>query len=200
MKRSAICTLLLALAVGPALPVTAQSPRPDTSSAASAGELTSRDANFLVQAASRAEEQLELGRLVSERGSSEAVKEFGQRMVADYGRAKEELAQLATRKGLVLPAGIGREQTVTIARLSRLSGPEFDRAYLQMRQDYDRDVTEAWRRANDAQDADLKAWAAKTLPMIEEHQRQVSEMLPSVGGREDTSASPKSPAPASSTK
>jgi hypothetical protein len=69
-----------------------------------------------------------------------------------------------------------------------------------MRQDYDRDVTEAWRRANDAQDADVKAWAATTLPMIEEHQRQASEVLSSVGGRGDTSASPKSPAPAPSTK
>jgi hypothetical protein len=69
MKPSAICTLVLALAVGPALPATAQPPRPHTSSAGSAGELTSRDLNFLMQAASRAEEQLELGRLASERGS-----------------------------------------------------------------------------------------------------------------------------------
>ena len=69
-------------------------------------------------------------------------------------------------------------------RLSKLSGAAFDRAYVEeMVKDHRKDVSEFRREAAQARDADLKAWAGKTLPTIEDHFKQVQQLQAQVKGR-----------------
>src|SRR5262245_15503659 len=69
-----------------------------------------------------------------------------------------------------------------IDKFSKLSGAEFDRAYTrEMVKDHDKDVKEFQREADRAKDPDLKAWAAKTLPTVQEHQQQIKQMSASLG-------------------
>jgi predicted outer membrane protein len=69
-------------------------------------KMAAADQKFMAKAASGGKAEVELGRLASERGTSDAVKQFAQRMVTDHGKANEELTQLAQRKGIALPADL----------------------------------------------------------------------------------------------
>jgi putative membrane protein len=98
MKR---LTLFVAMTMLLALPLAGYAQQP-----AGAGKVPAGDAKFIKQVASGGKAEVELGRLASERGGSDAVKQFGQRMVNDHGKANEELAQLAQQKGVTLPSDL----------------------------------------------------------------------------------------------
>jgi putative membrane protein len=157
-------------------------------------KMPASDAKFMKKVAQDGKAEVELGRLAAERGTSDAVKQFGQRMVTDHGKAGDELAKLAQDKGVELPADMDAKHKRLHDRLAKLSGAEFDREYMkEMVRDHDTDVKAFQREADRAKDADLKAWAAKTLPTLKEHQQQAHQMQASVSGknRSEGAASPK---------
>ncbi len=65
-------------------------------------KLQRSDRNFIQKAAEGGQVEVELGRLAQARASSDAVKQFGRRMVEDHGHANKELMQLAENKGVKL--------------------------------------------------------------------------------------------------
>jgi putative membrane protein len=157
-------------------------------------KMPAADAKFMKKVALDGKAEVELGRLAAERGASDAVKQFGQRMVTDHTKAADELAKLAQDKGVELPAGVDAKHKRLHDRMAKLSGAEFDREYMrQMVRDHDADVKEFQREADRARDPDVKAWAAKTLPTLKEHQQQAHQMQASVNGkpRSEGAASPK---------
>ncbi|HKG22972.1 MAG TPA: DUF4142 domain-containing protein, partial [Blastocatellia bacterium] len=91
-----------------------------------------------------------------------------------------ELKQVASRKNVTLPAELDSKHRDLMDRLGKLSGPEFDRAYMnEMLEDHVKDVSEFERVSAQAQDADVKGFAAKTLPTLREH----LEMARAIQGR-----------------
>ncbi len=120
--------------------------------------------------ANRAE--VELGRVATERGASDSVKQFGQRMVTDHGKANDELAKVAQDKGVELPADMDAKHKRLQDRLAKLSGADFDKAYMDaMVKDHDKDVAAFEKEAKSAKDKDLKNFASKTLPTLKSHQK-----------------------------
>ena len=76
----------------------------------SMGNLNSHDHDFIMDAAMGGLEEVELGRVAAQKGTSEAVKTFGQRMVDDHSKANEELMTLAQSKGITLPTALDEKQ------------------------------------------------------------------------------------------
>jgi putative membrane protein len=138
--------------------------------------------DFVKHAAQGGMAEVELGKLATERAENADVKQFAQRMVDDHSKANDELKQLAGKKSLDVPKDMNAEQKATMSRLSKLSGASFDREYMKaMTKDHDHDVAMFQRYARDGRDQDLKAWAAKTLPTLEEHQRLAVSTATKVG-------------------
>jgi putative membrane protein len=134
------------------------------------GNLSSSDRQFMTEAAQGGLAEVQLGQLASKRGASTKVKEFGQRMVQDHTQANNQLKELATQKGVTLPTSIGSENQKVRQQLSKLSGNRFDRQYINhMLQDHKKDVSLFQREAQEGQDTDVKAFAAQTLPILQEH-------------------------------
>lgn len=128
------------------------------------------DAEFVVNAASGGMLEVELGKMAQEKGQSQRVKDFGAMMVRDHTTANEELKALAGQKGIALPAAPGEDHQEHIDKLAKLSGAEFDKEYVElMEKDHDKDLKEFKEAADDAKDADIKAFAAKTLPTLQQH-------------------------------
>jgi len=114
--------------------------------------------------------EVELGQLASQKAQSDQVKQFAQRMVQDHGKANDELKTLAQQKNITLPTDLDAKHKSTRDRLSKLSGAQFDRAYMQdMLADHRKDVSDFRKESQSGKDPDVKAWAAKTLPTLEEH-------------------------------
>jgi putative membrane protein len=126
--------------------------------------------------------EVELGKLAAEKGSSDAVKQFGQRMVDDHSKANDELKALAESKKITLSAEIAPEDKTLRDRLMKLSGPAFDQAYMKaMLNDHLKDVSEFRTESRSGKDPDVKAWAAKTLPTLEEHLKMARATNGTVG-------------------
>lgn len=121
--------------------------------------------------------EVQMGNLALQKAASADVKAFGQRMVTDHSKANEELQQLVTAKGLALPAQLDSEHQAALDHLSGLSGAEFDKAYMQhMLADHQKDVPMFQDASNTLQDPDLKAFASKTLPTLQEHLKLAQEV------------------------
>jgi len=142
--------------------------------------LSGADRKFIEHAAMGGKKEVALGRLAAERASSPEVKAFGQMMVDDHSKANSELESLAQQKGVTLPA----EKTDSNQnKLSKLSGDQFDRAYISMMQaDHQKDVAEFEKESTSASDPDVKAFAAKTLPVLQKHKEKVNSIKGGMAG------------------
>jgi putative membrane protein len=133
------------------------------------------DTRFVVKAAQGGMAEVRLGALAVRRGTREAVKRFGQKMIDDHSKANDELKEVARGKGITLPTFLSAHDRATVARLSRLHGAAFDSAYVRdMIDDHRKDIGEFRTEANLGRDADIRAFAKNTLPTLREHYRMVT--------------------------
>ena len=150
-----------------------------TASATTTGEsggtlsaMTTEDKEFVVKAGMGGLYAVQAGNLALQNASSPDVRSFAQRMVTDHAKANAELAQLATAKGLALATELAGDHEMAVEHLKTLSGAEFDKAFMEhMVSDHASDVAEFEKASTSATDADLKAWAGRTLPTLREHER-----------------------------
>jgi len=139
--------------------------------------MTPEDKEFVSDAGMDGLFEVQAGNLALQKAESAEVKSFAQRMVTDHGTANTELAQLATTKGLALPTELGGPMKDAYQHLEGLSGAAFDKAYMQhMVEGHNKDVAEFEKVSTTGGDADLKAWAGKTLPTLQQHQAQAKEI------------------------
>ncbi len=179
MRPLIIAGMALALAV-PALAQTPPPPRPAAQPPTS--DRLSSDQKFVTKAVQGGMAEVELGRLAADKGTNPDVKQFGQRMVDDHGKANDELKSIASRKNITLPTDLDAKDKALRDRLSKLSGAAFDRAYMQaMLKDHRVDVSEFRTESQAGRDPDVKAWASKTLPTLEEHLKLAQEDNRAVG-------------------
>jgi putative membrane protein len=140
------------------------------------------DGRFVMEAAQGGMAEVELGRLAGEKASNDRVKQFGQRMVTDHSKANDELKSLAQSKNITIPADLDAKHKSMHDRLAKLSGDAFDRAYIQqMVEDHRKDVSDFRKQSQNGKDPEVKAWAAKTLPTLEEHMKMVQDINQSLG-------------------
>lgn len=141
----------------------------------------SADGAFMTKAAQGGMAEVELGNLAVERASSPKVKEFGQRMVTDHSKANDDLKALSSKKGMTPPSGLDGASQATKDKLSRLNGADFDHAYMQdMVKDHQKDIAEFQKEADHGSDPDVKAFASKTLPTLQDHLRMAQDTLAAV--------------------
>jgi len=139
--------------------------------------VTGGDLDFMNQAAPGGMAEVELGRLAASQGMSKEVKTFGQKMVEDHSKANQELMQVAQQKKVKLSTDLMPAHQETMEKLSKLRGAEFDRAYVRaMVEDHEKDVAAFDATAKNGVDADVKAFAAKTLPTLRMHLEMIREI------------------------
>jgi putative membrane protein len=146
--------------------------------------VTAKDKEFVEKAAKGGMMEVQLGKYAEENAKSEDVKKFGSRMAEDHGKANDELKQLAGKKGIKVPDNMGSKHQATMDRLKKVSGAEFDKAYMkEMVKDHTKDVSEFRKAGKNLPDKDLREWANKTLPVLEEHLQQAKEISAKVGAK-----------------
>jgi putative membrane protein len=134
------------------------------------GSLTRADRHFVREAAKANREEVAVGRLAVAQAHDPAVKQFAQRMVDDHTKANRELKQIAQRDGFSLPTRLDTRTQHEIGRLSQLSGPEFDQAYMKHQASDHRKVIHEFRHeADSGRNADLRHYASETLPTLQQH-------------------------------
>jgi putative membrane protein len=142
----------------------------------------SPDASFYKKAAEGGISEVEQGRLAQEKGSSQAVKDFGAMMVKDHSAANDKLKAVASAKGIDLPTSSSVTQMATKAKLEVLSGDTFDKSYIKgMVKDHEEDIKEFQQESREGQDPDAKAFAIQTLPTLRSHLKKIRSIAASAG-------------------
>ena len=152
----------------------AQAPAPETKADTKAEK---KEMSFMREATMGHMAEVAMGKIAATQAVSQAVKDFGQRMVTDHSKAQDELMAVATKMNIQLPAALGERHQEKINKLAELKGEEFDRGYMKETvKDHEKDVKEYQRAAEKEEDADVKAYAAKTLPVVEDHLKSAKEL------------------------
>jgi putative membrane protein len=141
------------------------------------GQLSAKDYKFVKEAATGGMAEVQMGEIAKQKGNSQTVRSFGERMVTDHTKANNELRELVAKKGATLSADVSHHDRSMAERLEKASGPAFDKAYASdMVKDHKKDLKEFRDAANSSTDSELKAWAAKTVATLEEHSRLAEQM------------------------
>jgi putative membrane protein len=182
MKTVLIAGAALALAM-PAFAQT-QPARQTSSPTAKSATMTNAgaDQTFVKKAAEGGMAEVELGKLAQDKATNDQVKQFAKKMVDDHGKANDELKSIAQKKNITLPSDLNSKDKALKSRLEKLSGPAFDRAYMQaMLKDHRTDVNEFRTESKSGKDSEVKEWASKTLPTLEDHLKLAQDDERAVG-------------------
>ena len=131
-------------------------------------KLSDKDKKFIQMAANAGVGEVADGEQAQKPGPKRRGKKIGARMVADHSRANSELQALAKKKGLGMDMTGGKARAFPKAT--------FDHQYLyNLEEDHKADIKTFEKEAKSGDDADVKGWAAKTLPVLKEHLAMVKD-------------------------
>jgi putative membrane protein len=173
---------------------TAANPPAAEAPAATGGVMGTSPAEWLQDAAEKNAAEVQLGQLAAERAQNPQVKQYAQTMIAEHTKALDELKALASAANVQISNAIADVHRDLHGRLSKLSGAEFDREYIDAMVDEHNDTLEMLEdKADDADEArptgtsgpataerdaeaerdrinrDLSQWASKTAPKVQQH-------------------------------
>jgi putative membrane protein len=144
-------------------------------------KISAGDQRFIKEAAEGGMAEVELGKLAVQKASSEDVKQFGQRMIDDHSRANNNLKQVASALGVNLPQHLSAKDEATKERLSKLSGDQFDKAYVRdMVKDHKADVAAFRTESSTGREGSLKSFATQLLPTLRDHLKNAEKIEPKV--------------------
>ena len=172
LRAAAAVVALLACGIV-AAPVHAADMDKDKAAQASLGNVTPQQ--FATQAAEGGLAEVQLSQLAQKQANSAEVRQFADRMVTDHGAANTELMAIAKQKNMTLPKSPNAEHQATMKTLQGKKGADFDAAYMAaMKKDHVKSIA-LFQAATGPSftDSELKAFASKTLPVIQEHHTMI---------------------------
>jgi putative membrane protein len=142
--------------------------------------MSNSDKSFFENAASAGMFEIEASKLAQTKASDASVKAFADKMITDHTEAATKLEKLAAAKNVTLPTALSKHHQMMLDRLNKDSaGADFDAAYKrQMIASHKEAVSLFDQESKKGQDADVKAFAAETLPKLQNHGGMAHDLLP----------------------
>jgi putative membrane protein len=174
--------LFVSLAVVPVSPLHAQAkvknPKPNDLEADS----LRADSKFIREASAGNILEVLLGRMAERKATRPDVKQFGQRMITDHSKLEDQLKSLASTGGITLGQGPGPKHEQKIDELQKVSGKEFDRAYMnRMVRQHDDAVSYFAKEGREVHSAKLRELNADALTILQQGLSRAKEIAEKVG-------------------
>jgi putative membrane protein len=145
-------------------------------------DLSIKDRQFVERVASDNLAGIKLARLALERSQTPEVRKMAQAVLSGHETQESELKAIVRPENFPLPTSEETIQQLAYERLSKLSGKEFDRAYLtQVVADHDQQINVFRGATGEASYQPLRTYAAKTLPLLQEHREMAKSALDKMG-------------------
>lgn len=182
----------LALAASPLVAQDKKSEKSESSSKTSQTDKVSKSAQtFVTKAASGGMLEVETSKLAADKGKRDDVKSFAQKMVSDHSKANADLESLAQRIGAKVPDKLEQNHQAQVEKLKKVDQGGFDQAYIAIQVEAHKEAVSLFQNyAKSGDQADLKQFAEKTLPTLQEHQKMAQELAKNsatTGGSSGTS-------------
>jgi putative membrane protein len=139
-------------------------------------EMSDMDRTFMMQAAKDGMKEVHMGQMAAQQGQSDTVKKLGRTIAADHQKANQQLMAIAAKKG------VKPDTRTTEHGMSKRDMKNFDQAWIGMMvNDHQKDIALYQRQAQQGADPDLKAYAKKTLPVLQKHLKMVQQAQKQMG-------------------
>lgn len=136
------------------------------------------DSLFAAAAADGGLAETQMAEMGVKKAHSPELKKFSEHMLESHRTVNAQLKELAGKKGIALPTAVSVGHQFCAQSLASVSGEEFDHAYIHAQFVAHMAAVGAFKsEAEHGQDAEVKAWAAKTLPALEEHLGELRAMV-----------------------
>jgi len=138
--------------------------------------------NFLTHAYYHGRAELSLAQMANGRAVNPEVKQFAGAVIADHDRVEKEMLKLAESKGIEIDRQYSLEQNplykTMVSRLSQLSGPDFDTAYLQQTvENHTLELSQYLSLAGAASDGETQLFAAQQVARVRDQLRRATHIL-----------------------
>jgi len=148
-----------------------------TSTAQPAIKTDEKTTDFLVKAANGGLAEVKLAQLAKDKGSAAAVKEFADMMITDHGAANDKVKQLAAARNVTLPAEPDADHQKKADDLSKKTGKDFDKAYVDAMVKGHKETVDMFKNASTkVTDGDVKAFIDNTIPTLEHHLQRIQDI------------------------
>jgi putative membrane protein len=177
MKNKIFATSLLALSLI-AQPAFAQTANEAQANVEMMSQVT-KAADFINNAAFSDKFEIESSNLAQGNSTSDKVRSFAAMMVNDHSKASQELLAVAKAAGISAtpPPELQPRHRAIVDSLLPLRGAEFDARYIEAQvQAHTEGVALFTAYAQNGDNPELKAFAAKTLPTLQQHLEMVTAM------------------------
>jgi len=141
-----------------------------------------QDKMFLRKAAESGIAEVKFGQLAAQKGSTDDVKAFGQKMVDDHTKMNLDIARVADSMGVILPKSMNKDDQAEYDKLNALSGNDFDMEYLSfMVKDHHKDLHEFRMEAASPTDPTLHDAVVKAQSVIHDNTVMVDKLARAKG-------------------
>jgi len=169
LLRHSLLVAALACTVGATLPAADQGSG-SASGTAAQSTLSQDDQRFLRKAALNGLFEVESAKLAQSKQLPASHQQLATMILTDHTAANQELMAYAETKGIELPTSLDEKHREKLDELAKLDGEAFAKRFQKLQVEAHQDAIKDFRgAAKDSQDADLRAWAMKTLPVLEQH-------------------------------
>jgi len=153
-----------------------------TSPTAASALLTPTEKQFLIDAATNTQYELAVAKLAAEKAADSSVKSYAAMLVSDHTDNRQKLQQLAQRHEVTLPSTLAPDKQRLIDQLSKASGRDFDRQFIQTvgLHDHKADISLFEKASRDAKDGEVRDFATSALPTLRAHLSAAQNLPPSV--------------------
>lgn len=133
--------------------------------------------DFVEEASAKGYAEIETGKLALEKSQTQEVRDFAQTMITDHGLANKELAVIAQKKNLDIADDTELLNKAKAFILKQRDGQSFDEAYANNQVMAHEQTIELFQKATRMNDAELKAFAQKTLPKLQHHLDMANQLV-----------------------
>jgi putative membrane protein len=150
-----------------------------------------KDSKLIREVASDNLFEIRLGTIAKSKATNANVKQFGERMVTDHTWMLENWRALVKQSGFPFQPGLQDKHEDEVKRLEKLSGAEFDRAYMTaMIQDHQNAVAKFESARNTANSEPVRTRLSSDLPALRQHVNLAMEVGGQVGATTNVAVNP----------
>jgi putative membrane protein len=126
--------------------------------------------DFMTNAAQANLAEIEMARMTLQKSDDIDIREYAKTVQSDHMNALSELSDMMMDRNLPPPPSPAADAAQDIARANLLTGPEFDREFINMMvADHEKAIEMFRQAATTAQNTDLRGHIEDVLPKLEMH-------------------------------
>ena len=122
--------------------------------------------------------EIQGGNLAQQRGTNDAVRNLGARLVKDHTQSLAEAIDVAQRLGIEVPSSPSPSEQWELATLGWFQGNDFNNRYSSLEvNDHQQDIQETQDEIDKGSNSEVRNLASQDLPMLQEHLRLSQDAL-----------------------